>query len=294
MNTPVIPDSGSIVLRATHCVEVRVERAAPSPWRPARPGYQAREVDLSLRVARALKGDLAERPGDLVEVRVSQEGYASARVMDALGGVWSDVALAPGASVLVFASSPSHGLAALVAEPACALVLPAEPFRDEVALALASEPLTLDALIARARALAPALQWVLAEHLWVRRGRGALTDAPTRAALFGLMLDPAVSPVARAKMLQMADDLAGAPDATGDYLDDLAVALFDLVALPAAAPLRDEVASTTLPNLLHLDERPRAPATIFARRPDAHTRARATLRAWTGAADVTALARWLR
>jgi hypothetical protein len=53
-------------------------------------------------------------------------------------------------------------------------------------------------------------------------------------------------------------------------------------------------ASTTLPDLLHLDERPRDPAAVFARHPDAYARARSTLRAWTGAADVTALARWLR
>lgn len=288
MNLPVLPDSPSLLLRAATIVRVRVEAAAPSPWRRDRPGYDARDVDVTFRATAFAKG--LPPPDPVAAVRVRQERYATARVADALGGVWSSASLDPGSSWWVLSAAAPGPLAAALAEPACLAVLP-EAYGADVELAASTQG-NAAAVLAAAAPRAAELHELFVDYVWARFGEHALDDLPSRDALLGTLRWPALPPAARGAAVQRADDLAGHPRADESYRDDLAAALFAAAGEPG--PLADAVLGDVLPNLLGLGQhgglRPHA---VFARSPAGRDVARRALASYRGPRDVAALRAWL-
>ncbi len=275
----VVPDARSAVLRATHCFEVEVTAVAHDP-------DHAEGHELTLRVVRVFKGSPGEGVGATFEVPVQ-----TAVPGGAIEGPWSGIGARVGARAYVFVSASSTTVRGLFAEPSFLEVMPAALASHDVTLAFASEARPFDEALAEARLHAARLGPLFADYLWARHGARALVDAHVRDALFALLLEPAVAADARARMALLADNLADEPDATAEYLDAYTVTLFELLALPEASALHDEIVARRLPTLARA---PRTPAEAFRTRPAAWVRARHTLARWRGRGDVTALRAWIR
>src|SRR5919201_2591872 len=89
---PVVPESPSLILRATHIILVRIASADVRPWANRADGMPERAADLVLELEEILKGDVDGHTGDRFRLEITQTGRPGTRVF-ALPGVWSDLPL---------------------------------------------------------------------------------------------------------------------------------------------------------------------------------------------------------
>lgn len=245
----ILPDSSSIVLRATHILVIRIESSVAGEWTPSPDGWLRREAQLTVLLEERLKGDTREDAGTSLPLRVTQ--YANPSLWTTgVPGVWSEVSIEPGSRLVAFSHSEGDRTAVLLIEPACELLL-AESALADVRLALRAEAGEMDlaALVEEAGKIAGSLGHLFVEYLLEAYGDAALRSPETFEPLAQLLEHPGLSLVARATLLSQLTSrlLAGAADPA--CRERLALAMEGLLGLEAAAPLHDNIRDTFLPNL---------------------------------------------
>jgi hypothetical protein len=293
--TRVLPDSASVMLRATHILVIRIESSQAGEWSPDPSGdWLRRSVALTIRLEERLKGITREEVGTSLDLQVTQ--YASPSLwVTGLPGVWSEPSVEPGMRLVAFCRSEGDRTAELLVEPACELLMPAENALVDARLAMRAETERLDvaALLAEAREVAASLGHLFVEYLWEAHGGAFLWDAKAFESLMQLLENPDLALIARATLVsQLTTRFLAGPAAPANRAR-LALAMFRLLEIGQAAPLRDNILETFLPNLLGL---PGGAAQVtvdevFRDHPDERRRAESLVRELQPAAQ--ALIQWL-
>jgi hypothetical protein len=283
----ILPASRSLLLRATHVVQLVLLAVRSGGWERAAEGMSRREVELRVRIEQIFKGKAAAGEERVLHV-VQHRG--DSMIYMPVPGAWSEAKLEQGQVFVVLGSGPS--LEAALASPH--QLLPAES-APEVRLAAEAEQhrWPLAQVVQKATPLAGELGIVFADWIWVRHGERALTDAASAEALFSLLELPALNGVARSTLAGAAVTRASAaPLAYAAGARRLALALFRLLAMPAGEGLNDNSVSTYLPALLHLRGGSVVPkGTLFSEEDAAE--AKRALAAYKGASSTAPLQAWL-
>lgn len=291
--TRILPDSSSIVLRATHVLVIRIEASQVGEQSPDPSGWLRREVSLTLRLEERLKGITREDIGAM-SLQITQ--YASTSPWATrLPGVWSDQPVEPGTRLVAFCRSESDKTAELLVEPACELLMPAESALADARLAMRAETERLDveALLAEAREVAASLGHLFVEYLWEVHGGAFLWNPKDFESLMQLLEHPDLALIARATLVSQLTTRFLAGPAEPANRARLALAMFRLLEIDQAAPLRDNILETFLPNLLGLPGgAPQVKADeVFRGLPEERQRAESLLRELQPTAQ--ALIQWL-
>jgi hypothetical protein len=283
---PVVADSPALVLRASHIVRVEIVSAADDGV----DGQRRPMTAMRVRVIEVLKGTLAGGAGAGASADVRVVHYPPGTPTTARHyGVWSYTELTPGARFVVIAAGAAGdaALADLVVDPAAIAVLPPET-ADEIHLIDDVDRLTFARAIAKARPRAASLGGLFADYVLARRHDRR--DADALAALVEL---PALAREARTTFVMSVESWSAGDPAT---VDRMALALFRLLRLDEAAPLRDNLIGTWIPSLVGITsgEAPRSAAQVFRGRAGERRLTRAALDAYRGTESTAALLTWLR
>ncbi|HWN44017.1 MAG TPA: hypothetical protein VNW71_17470, partial [Thermoanaerobaculia bacterium] len=108
--TRILPDSSSIVLRATHILVIRIESSQAGEWSPSPDGWLRREALLTVLLEERLKGSTREDVGTSLPLRVTQYSNPSLWTTRA-PGVWSEAPVEPGARLVAFSHSDGDQMA---------------------------------------------------------------------------------------------------------------------------------------------------------------------------------------
>lgn len=294
----VIPESRSLVLRATHILWVHIETAQPGAWEKAPTGGVRRENQLTVRLQETLKGSTTEHPGDTVRTKILQYGTGTTRIAG-VPGVWSNLSLDPGTEWVVFCHSQKTNLAELLSEPDCIRVLPKADALTDVRIALSAEAdkKKLTDVLALAHPSAKSLRFVFAEYLWTRYSTTALASDADYERLITFLEDPNLSYITRSSLLNYVD--AGTSD--GEIVSEarvgrLAIGMFRIMGLPGSTEMHDELIETSLPNLLGLlgGGKKITAHTVFQGHEEERRKAEQVLQKYTGEAHTGPLLKWLR
>lgn len=295
---PVIHDSSSIVLRATHILLIRVEAAQLGEWSPSSVGGLRRTVDLTLTLEEVLKGTTDEQPGDSIQLEVAQYSTGTTRIT-AVPGAWSNHDLTPGVQLIAFCNAASNQAAEMLNDPFCDLLLPTNEGLTDVRLVVQAESqqLALLDVLREARTNAASLGYVFCEYLWARY-ETAITGNPANfEGLMQFIEQPKLSYVARATLLSdVYSYFLATPSASAAHIYRLAITMFRLLSIPEAEGLHDNLISVFLPNLLGLTPgaEKRTPGEVFSAYPaERQSAEQALLKHHFGASPVELL-RWLR
>lgn len=299
--------SRSPALRASHILHIAIDAVTPGGWTPRPEGGVTRQVTLKVTVKEVLKGSAAPPAGGRVTTEVSQLATGTGRIAG-MGGAWSHIALEPGSEWVVYCESDDDRVAEMLKDPACRLVLPADTALAGARLATqtatarfaAAGPGAPDAglatAVAQAAAIAPSLDGVTAQHLWVAWGDAAMADPANLDLVLGLIERPDLSNEARATLLnEVYSRMIASPAIAPQLIEHLTRTLFRLLDLPQAASLHDPIVDIYLPNLLGLggDGARRAAVDVFADRPAERGQAEAALRRRPDSTGSVALQAWL-
>lgn len=260
--------SKSIVLRSTHILLIEVIAANAGPWAPSRPGLKSRTVGLSIQVSETLRGKLDPAPSGPVHISITQSDYAGLLMMQPLPGVWPHGDLAPGTRLAVFAQSNDLRVESVLAEPACTLVVPAEPVLPGLRVAAQAEAgdLPLGRTLALAGAETARLDPIFAEFLWGKYGGGAMASQSDFDLLAGFAERKDFDTRTRQALLKAGYDLVGLQgDDKPERAQRLALAMCRVLLMPAAADLHENLIGTYLPNLLGITSElpPQAASAVF-------------------------------
>lgn len=284
----VVPEwrPGASYAQSASVVHLRVASATPGPTTD-----QQRCVALELEVVTAYRG--AAKPGERVRVVVAQSMITHYTSRPA--GAWWIVeqSLAPGSEYV--ALCPAGALADVLA--GSCNVMDHAPYQADLALVHAAETARVTGLplIAKLRAACAAANVLATGYVWEQTAAQARTELATFDALLGVVLEPACSTTTRAVLFDAVYGAGLERDAL-PHVRRLVRAMFQLLALPQAAGLHDNLIGTWLPNALGLDGGlpQRTAAEIFAGDPAGRTAATRTLAAYRGSADAGKLRAWLR
>jgi hypothetical protein len=251
--TRILPDSSSIVLRATHVLVIRIEVSQVGEQSPDPSGWLRREVSLTLRLEERLKGTTREDVGSSLSLQVTQWASTSPWATR-LPGVWSGQSVEPGTLLVAFCRSEGDRTAELLVEPACELLMPAEDALADARLAMRAETgrLDVETLLAEAREVAASLGHLFVEYLWEVHGDAFLWNPKAFESLMQLLEHPDLALIARATLLSQVSSRFLAGTANHANRVRLALAMFRLLEVDKAALLRDNILGTFLPNLLGL------------------------------------------
>jgi len=287
-------ESRSILFRATHILLVHIESADPGEWSVPDHLVRTRTNALRLRWEKTLKGKVSF---DTVVISVKQSEPAIPRRF-AVPGVWSGKRLASGEQYLVFANSRSTNAGVILQETSTLEVLEAEQALIDVELALDSERghWTLSQAVAHARDRSGSLGPLFAQYLATRLARLPSTNVVEFDAVMAFVEAPALSSRFRQVLLSevYANSLMNDP-VPDKFAARLAVASFHILARPDAGPLREDLISTLLPNLVGLKggARKQTAADVFRDFPADREKAEQILTADTAPAAAYLL-HWLR
>ena len=293
---PVEPGSQSIILRATHILEIRLDAAKPGEWSHHPSGWLERRVDIEVTLIHVFKGTLQEAVNDSLRLTVIQLDNLSPW-KTAILGVWSEKDLEAGSRLVAFCIGHSESVAELLKEPFCQQLRTVSDASDDVALALQAETERpgLEQVIDRAIQTAPTLNDLFMEYLWARWQKAALQNPQDFNQVMEIFETPSLGYTARATLLNLVigDVLSGR--ASVMVTNRFVVALFRLLGIKEAAPLHDNIISTYLPNLLGLGtSNEHAARDVFREFPSDRERAEQTLSGYKGNTSATYLQDWLR
>lgn len=294
----VIPESPSIILRATHILLIRIVQSQASAWQPVSTGIVSRTVSLSLILAETLKGDTQEAAGEPVSLQVTQYDTSTTRIT-AVKGVWSHKPIEPGTVLMAFCRSDSTMTSELLQDSTCERLDLAEPILDDVRLALEAETDNLRAvdLLRQAAAIAASLDFIFVEYFWARYGNSTIQNSEEFAALMQFMLLPDLSYIARATLLDnIYSRLIASPHLPIERVSQLTSTLFQLINISSAQNLHDNIIQVFLPNLVGLTAgRTEQLATeVFSENPSERQMAKANLQNYQGQASTQPLLEWLQ
>ncbi len=191
LRLPVVKDSRSIILRATHIVIVEIVSAADDGV----DGEKRPMTKLGVRAVDVLKGAI---DGDTRAVARVVRYPAGSPATARLYGAWSYSDVPVGARFVVFANAPSGRLADLIVDPDAMYVMPPEA-ADAVRLANEVHALGFARALAVARPHAATLDGQFAEYVIAREHRARDVEA-----LASFMELPALSDEARTGLVMEA------------------------------------------------------------------------------------------
>jgi hypothetical protein len=295
---PVVPESPSLILRATHIVLVRIASADVRPWTNRADGMPERAADLVLELEEILKGDVDGHTGDRFRLEITQTGRPGSRVF-ALPGVWSDLPLDVGTRYVAFSVSDRHKAVDVMQGPALVRVAPAGEALLDARLALSGERerLSLARLLERVSEQDRSqLNHFFGEYVAARLA-DAFTGSPNEFdGVMRFVEDPKLSPICRTIIVEAAHAQIAGSGVAEPVLARFVRAAFHLLAMPEAAAMHDQLVSDMLPQTLGLGT---ATPTITAERafsaaPAERQQAEQTLTRSTDQQAAQRLIRWLR
>jgi hypothetical protein len=297
-SSPVVSESPSLILRATHIVLLAVEAAEIGPWGQNADGLRERTATLSLRLEQTLKGDLEDQTGERFRLVLHQTGLPSTRVF-ALPGVWTNKPLDVGSRLVVFSVSSHRHVRQVLEEPEVAAVATADEALLDVTLAMGAERqhLTVSALLHNIPSTdRPRLERFFGEYMATRMA-DVLTGPPEELeAVLRFVEDPRLSPVCRTMIFEEVEAQYGSAGLSERSRARIALSAFRLLAMPEALPMHEAIASETLPKVLGLGRaKPVLTATtVFAGAADDRRRAEAAVTGLADQAHARRLLEWLR
>jgi hypothetical protein len=291
---PVVANSRSLILRATHILFVRVNAVEATAWTPRAGGGEERKLALTLRLDGVPKGQVDQREGAEVHVEALQRRLGFG--WGPMPGVWSNVTVESGMQLVAFAVATSSNAAVLLTDPAAVEVLTTEEAQADVTLAARTSSQPLSAVLAAARPQAPTLRHLFADYLWASYRAAAMKDFSTFEAIVTAMEWPDLNTVARATLLMsIPDDVLAVEPVATQYIDRLAASMVRILLLPQAKELRENILGTFLPNLVDADDpASRPPARVFAAYPAERESLRKLAAAPGQDAQAAALFAWAR
>ena len=265
---PVVPESPSLILRASHILLVRIVSADARPWINRADGVPERSADLLLELEEVLKGDVGGHAGDRLRLSITQAGRPGSRVF-APPGVWSDLPLDAGARYVTFSVTEQRKAVDVLQPPSLVRVAPeAEALLDvRSAVVAESERLSLPRTLQRiSEADRSRLNHFFGEYVAARLHE-VITGSPNDFdAVMRFAEDAKLSPVCRTIIVEAAHTQLAGSDAPEPVLARFIRGAFHLIAMPEAAEMHDQLLSDMLPQLLALGStRPTITATkVFA------------------------------
>lgn len=249
------PNTSSDILRSTHIVALTVLSANPLSWTEAG-RYRVRDVDMTVRLDRVLKGAAAEPEGSTVAVAVKQFEPAGDFIF-AVPGAWSGQNLSVGQGFLAFSiASDGDDLARLLADPQCVRVFPAAEALPDVELTLmaGSPEMSLPRLLALTAERKSSYGALFAGYVAARLPELFFRELADFDAVMRQLEDPALSPVAREILLEDCyTKMIMLDPAPPRFVARLLAGTVRVLALPGTQALGRSIAQTYLPNLLGLE-----------------------------------------
>ena len=294
----VVPDSRSVILRSTHILLIRIESSEAGQWQPDPSGNLVRHVRLAVRLEQILKGKVALKEGSQLRIEVRQFGRSGTRYY-ALPGAWSDQPVQPATRLVAFSSSQSADAAHLLVEPACKEIMPAESSLVDARIALDTErkSLSLSDSLKLAEPSAGSLSHVFPEYLAAKYQGSLLGNISEFSSLMRFIENPKLSSVARTTLLEFAvSEIGDVRSPSPPIVLRLVVTLFNLIALPEAAGLHDNIVAVYLPDVLRwqqVDGKLSA-SQVFQGAPSERARAEAIINAYHGNVATDTLKTWLK
>lgn len=293
----VIPESPSIVLRATHILLIRVDAAETAEWVLVPSGWLQRSVNVTVTLMEVLKGAVQEHVGDQFPLQVTQFRINTVWLVPT-PGVWSEQPLDPGTQLVAFCRTDGDQAAEMIKDPACEkLIVASSALLDsELAIQAESEHSTLPALLERAKPQAASLNYIFTEYLWAAYGKDALRNAEEFEALVQFWQEPDLNVVARSTLLSSIYSALITGTVAPTHLNRFAIALFRLLDLPAAAPLHDNIVGTFLPNLLglHTNVAVKVAVDVLKEHPEDRAKVEKILQSYSGGSSTAQLLEWLK
>ena len=292
----LVPESTSIVLRATHILLVRVDAAQMGEWVLQTTGLR-RSLDGTLTLMEVFKGTVQQSVGDQFVVKTEQFRISTLWLMP-IPGVWSEQPLDPGTQLVAFCRTDGTDAAEIIKDPFCEKLIVAGSALLDVRLAFQAETqhLTLPALYERFQPNAASLTYLFTEYLWAAYGTDAMHNAEQFEALLRFLEEPNLGPVARLTLLTPIYSmfLTGTIDAA--LLNRFVITLFHLLRLPNAGSLHDNIVGTYLPNVLglHAGIAVKAAADVLKDYPEERATLDETLRNYSGGSPTAPLVGWLK
>jgi hypothetical protein len=287
---------GQSFLQSTTVVHVRVASATPGPTT-----QQSRCVALELDVLDVFRGDVAPAAGEpppiMINDRVSVVVRQSMieRYTSRPAGAWWIVeqSLEPGSDYI--ATCPTGKLADAL-RGSC-VVSVAKPHLADLALVRDAETkqLGLGAVVSSLRANCATADIVAPRYLWEKFGEQAVKDFAVYEALISVVLESTCTHTARVVLFDSLYSV-GVLHESPPHVRRLVRVMFELLAMPEAAGLHDNLIGTWIPNALGIEGgmAKRTAAEVFAG--DAAGRAVAikTLAAYQGSVDTAKLRAWVK
>lgn len=289
----VVPDSRSLVLRATHITHLSIEGVTAPEW-GAEP---VRTAHLSLLLHQVFKGEL-RATGARVALSVPQNRPQTRGDILPPQGCWPDQSLLPGDQFLAFSIAQETDPAAVLAEGACQSLMPAGVSLIDVSVAakIESEGLALDAIARMVKPDASKLHELFIEYLGERFRDLELERRGSFEAVMDFLETPDLPPVPRLALLNaVRRQIDSSQIVTPYHFHRLAVAMFRLLALPEAQPLHENLVGTYLPDTLNLVEggEKRPAGTVFREWPQDRAAARRALAGYRPSAAAAPLLKWI-
>jgi hypothetical protein len=294
----VVPDSRSVILRSTHILLIRIESSEAGPWQPEPNGNLVRHVRLAVHLEQILKGDVAQKEGSHLRFEVQQLGRPGTRYY-ALSGAWTDQPIQPATRLVAFSSSQSADAANLLVEPSCKEIIPAETSLVDARIALDTERknLPLSDSLRLAEPSAESLSYVFPEYVAAKFQGSLLGSISEFSSLMRFIENPKLSSVARTTLLDFAvSEIGDIRSPSPPVVLRLVVTLFNLIAMPEATALHDNIVGVYLPEVLRWNrgEGKLSASQVFLGAPSERVRAEAIINGYHGNAATETLRVWLK
>lgn len=248
------PNAQSEILRAARILQVRIDSFQAGGFRPD-PPFMNRNVALILTLTAVSKGEVREAPGDRLQIEVIQTVNAGSR-FTAVPGVWSRVELAADLELIAFTGPEGTTAVEALVDPACFLVTPADPAASDVAKADQAEDLAVRVadLIARLHSRTASFGILFVRYLLDRLPEVFPDHVEDFDALLRLLEAPELDASARFALCQgMVGAFILAGSVRIEMMRRLLQSLFQLLTMPEAEGLRQNLAVTWIPNLVGIE-----------------------------------------
>ena len=248
------PELPSVILRATHILLLRADSVEFGDWQPHESHQLHRDVRITFTLEDTLKGSVVEQPGDRFDVAASQFKSSSMWHVP-VPGVWSKQNIERGRQFLAFCRDSGKVAAALLKEPACQLVTPADESLVGVrhAVRAESDNLSIADLLAEATPDAMSLDFIFAGYLSVKISGEAFFSKTNFEAVLSFLENARLPAATRSALLaSVRTTISTSNLAQNQHVCRLVITMFRLIDLPEAADLHDNITEVFLPNLLGL------------------------------------------
>ncbi len=191
----IIPDSPSLILRATHILVVQIESAAERPWTLQKHPTGGQAISLTLKLEEVVKGHVKHTPGDLIKIDVVRFPMG----LTLPPGIWSMVPIDARTRIVVFSQTASDDTALVLNDPAGLKAFLADKTLLDVHLAVQAESMHLDVagILAQAKPATASVGELFADYLWYRYRSEAMVDIKKFELLLRFIEEPALNEAAR-------------------------------------------------------------------------------------------------